>query len=203
MSKKTQNQHDDGELTMGYSFILDKKNSNDSAFLISYDLISRFGIVPSFKPQSNEVLVNKISKLKETLEVVEKIDDLLALSKKQFPSSKQYLFDVLSEVMQDFYSEEDNAPISIDSLKGMLIFLFSLEQFTEPTISISDSGLFYIDWEKNHNDSLTIRFKNNFMLEYSLFQPSLHTNKLAIRNGQTHVLDFEADIRKLGIKTCK
>jgi hypothetical protein len=136
------------------------------------------------------------------LEKVSTITDVLAVLKTRTPFQYQYLFKIISEAIDDFRPDEI-VPISVSSLKGMLVFLFSLERFAVPSISISDTGIFYIDWKHSFKDSLTVRFKSNLILEYSLFQPSMHTDKLLIRNGRVHVLDFESDIRKLNIKTHK
>jgi len=130
-------------------------------------------------------------------------NDPINFAKSVFPESKQYLFELLTEVIEEFYQEEEHSDISTESLKGILLFLYSLKKFKEPQISISETGVFYIDWEEEINDSLTIRFKDEFLLEYSLFQPSEYTDKWNIRNGKIHVLDFINDLSKLGIKLHK
>lgn len=84
-------------------------------------------------------------------------DDPINFAKSVFPKSKQYLFEVLTEVIDEFHQEEQLSDISAESLKGMLLFLYSLTKFKEPEISISETGVFYIDWEEEINNSLTVK----------------------------------------------
>ncbi len=137
--------------------------------------------------------------LTRSLEKILDINELIHFGKRVFPESKQYLFELLTELIEEFDLEEGD-DLSVGSLKGMLLFLYSLKKFKEPDISISETGLFYLDWEEEMNNSLTVRFRDDFILEYSLFQPSNHTDKLNIKNGKVHVLDFKEDLSKLGIK---
>ncbi len=146
--------------------------------------------------------VSLIKNFSHSLQNIADINGLTDFAKRVFPRSKQYLFGFLAEVIEDFYLEEGDE-LSVESLKGMLLFLYSLKRFKEPEISISETGIFYIDWEEDANNSLTVRFKDDFLLEYSLFQPSNHTSKWNIRSGKMHVLDFKDDLSKLGIKLHK
>ncbi len=154
--------------------------------------------VPSkFEQKSEDISIKDIH---NSLKGISDINDLINFGKRVFPESEQYLFELVAEAMEDFDPEEEGDEISVESLKGMLLFLYSLKRFKEPEISISETGVFYVDWEEEVNDSLTVRFKDDFLLEYSLFQPSVHTDKWNIRNGKMHVSDFKDDLLKLGIK---
>jgi len=137
-----------------------------------------------------------------SLETISDKNDLISFAKRRFPKSKQYFLDLLTEAIKDFYEEEDTE-ISIESLKGILFFLYSLTKFKKPDISICETGLFYIDWEEEKNNSLTVRFKEDFFIEYSLFQPCEYSEKWNIRNGMVHILNFKNDLSQLGIKLHK
>jgi len=154
--------------------------------------------VPSkFEQKSEDISIKDI---RNSLKTISDINDLINFGKGVFPKSEQYLFELATEAIEDFYPEEEGDEISVESLKGMLLFLYSLKRFKEPEISISETGVFYVDWEEEVNNSLTVRFKDDFFLEYSLFQPSVHTDKWNIRNGKVHILDFKDDLLKLDIK---
>ena len=154
---------------------------------------------------------DSIFKARETLRKISAIDELLEYGKKIFPKSKLFLLELIQEELKSFLEEEDSSSNEgrevqermIGSLKSMLLFLFALKRFKEPEISVGESGLFYLDWEEELDNSLTVRFKNDFMLDYSLFQPSAYANKLTVRNGKLPVLDFKNDLSRLNIKLHK
>jgi hypothetical protein len=186
------------DMPFEYSRFLDKTGKTSSPH---YTLFKINGVVPPIVQKAENIPVRK--DIRNSLENISDNNDLIDFSKKVFPKSKQYLFDLLTEVIKDFYQEEENSEFSTESLKGILLFLYSLKKFKRPEISISETGVFYIDWEEEINNSLTVRFKDDFFLEYSLFQPSDHSDKWNIRNGKIHVLDFINDLSKLGINLHK
>jgi len=49
-------------------------------------------------------------------------NDPINFAKSVFPESKQYLFEILTEVIDEFHQEEQLSDISAESLKGMLLF---------------------------------------------------------------------------------
>jgi len=150
--------------------------------------------------QNNTKLYLNYHEFNNKFSVINSTDELLKLAKYYFPKNKLYIIKLIKERIHEFHKEEPEE-VNIDSLKSMLLFLYNLDNYTKPNISISDDGIFYVDWEKHNNDSLTTRFKSNFMVEFSLFQSNSHNNKLAIRNGFLFVLDFISDLYKLDIMT--
>ncbi|WP_204103208.1 MULTISPECIES: hypothetical protein [Spirulina sp. CCY15215] len=96
---------------------------------------------------------------------------------------------------------EEDDELSLESLKTMFLFIGSLENITKPSsLTVSESGLFYLEWEKDKNDSLTLRFKKDYYLDYVIFKPSLYINKRIILNGSMYVLDMIDYINDLNIK---
>ncbi len=184
-----------------YSHYSSKKNSPfHNLHPFSYNEKKEKYFLYLFVQQKSKTTENKLKNIINALIKVRNINELIKLAKEKFPESKQYLFDIIEKEVEAFEEEkEEDIGISLESFKGMLLFLYGLSSFAKPEISISETGVFYLDWEKADNNSLTIRFKDNFFLEYSLFSPSKYTDKLNIRSGMIHVLDFKKDIDRLGI----
>ena len=86
---------------------------------------------------------------------------------------------------------EEDYDLSLESLKALLLFIGSLENISYPnSLTVSENGLFHIKWKKDRKNSVTLRFKNNYFVDYVIFKPSSHINKRIILNDSMYVLDM-------------
>jgi hypothetical protein len=137
-----------------------------------------------------------IDEIKNNLSNLSNYHDIIEFGKTIFSSSKHDLFQRIIELNNVFEDEEDG-DISIESLKSMLLFLFCLNQFNQPTITLNDLGIFQTRWKKDRNNLLTTSFIENWSLNYVLFLPSEYTDDRIILNGAMNVLDFVGYLLKI------
>jgi len=124
---------------------------------------------------------------------------IISLFKSKYSVSQQFIFERLLTLKQMVeYETEDE--LSLESLKGLLCFLYLIKDFNEPVISINDSGDFQLNWHTDRNNLLTLSFKENYVLHYVIFTPSSYTFKRIIFNGQMDIIDFKDYLIKLDIK---
>lgn len=115
----------------------------------------------------------------------------------EYQNIKKEAIDILEIIITEYELDENKKP-SLSSLNSLLLFLNNLDGLNiNYIISISESGIFYLDWDENENISLTIKFKSSFMLEYSIFHTSVYSNKRNVFNGRVNVLDAVFIIKKL------
>lgn len=101
-----------------------------------------------------------------------------------------YFFKRIRE-LEELCAEEDDVEISLESLKGMFLFVGTLGKISKPSsLTVSDNGFFYLEWETDENNSITLRFKKDDFCDYVIFQPSSHLSKRIILNGSMYVLDL-------------
>jgi hypothetical protein len=124
------------------------------------------------------------SEFKSHIESIFNFSELIELTKKIFP---KYFAERIIE-LKNLEPEEE---ISIESLKSMLLFLFSIKKFRKSAITLNDVGIFQARWKRSRNDSLTTSFIDNWSLNYVIFKPSRHASKRIILNGKMNVLDFK------------
>jgi hypothetical protein len=124
------------------------------------------------------------SEFKSQMEYLFNLNELIEFTRNNFP---KYLAERITE-LKDSEPEEE---ISIESLKSMLLFLFSIKKFKKPTITLNDAGTFQARWKTGRNNSLTTSFIESWSLNYVIFKPSRHASKRIILNGKMNVLDFK------------
>lgn len=129
-------------------------------------------------------LYSNANKFKSRIESIFKFSELIEFTRNNFPN---YLAERISELKNSDPEEE----VSIDSLKSMLLFLFSIRKFKKPTITLNDMGIFQTRWKTDRNNSMTTSFIENWSLNYVIFKPSRHASKRIILNGKMNVLDFK------------
>jgi len=101
-----------------------------------------------------------------------------------------YFFNRISELKELCASEEDY-DLSLESLKTMFLFIGAMGSISKPSsLTVSETGLFYLEWEKDRNNSITVRFKTDYFLDYVICKPSLHIDKRIVFNGSIYALDL-------------
>ncbi len=136
---------------------------------------------------------------KDCLEKSSTYNEIMEFGKNRFPIAKRYLLQRLSELK--YLSDlEEGEEISSDSLKSMLLFLFSVKSLKKPVITLNDMGIFQTSWKKDRKNLLTTSFIENWSLNYVLFRPSHHTSERIILNGVMNVLDFKDYLLEMGLK---
>ncbi|MCP4346568.1 MAG: hypothetical protein GY795_13710 [Desulfobacterales bacterium] len=128
--------------------------------------------------------------------------EILNCSNSKFPESEKYIFQRLKD-LNTMLDTEENEQMSLESLKGLLVFLYSIKSFRKPTITLNDLGYLQLNWKKDKNNLLTLNFKENHLLHYVIFMPSHYTSKRIILNGAMNILDFKHYLSKLGLKLHK
>ncbi len=111
-----------------------------------------------------------------------------------------YFFKRIRE-LEELCAEEEDVEMSLESLKSMFLFVGTLGNISKPSsLTVSDNGLFHLEWETDENNSITLRFKKNYFSDYVIFLPSLHLTKPIILNGSMYVLDLINYLNNLKIK---
>ena len=73
----------------------------------------------------------------------------------------------------------------------MFLFIGAMGSISKPSsLTVSETGLFYLEWEKDRNNSITVRFKTDYFLDYVICKPSLHIDKRIVFNGSIYALDL-------------
>jgi hypothetical protein len=137
-----------------------------------------------------------IDEIKNNLSNLSNYHDIIEFGKTFFSISNHCLLERIIELKELFEDEEDG-DISIESLKSMLLFLFCLNQFERPTITLNDLGIFQTRWKKDRHNLLTTSFLENWSLNYVIFLPSEYTDDRIILNGAMNVLDFVGYLLKI------
>lgn len=142
------------------------------------------------KPEKPNDFIKKIKK-------VSLLDKIVTIAESFFADTKKYLFKRIKELVDLFDEEEEQ--ISIGSLKSMLIFLFSINKFSKPVITLNENGTFQISWKKDNNNLTTLRFKDKETLDYVIFKPSKYDKNPIILNGSMNIFDFKNYLMQLGL----
>ncbi len=139
---------------------------------------------------------DRLNQFRILLKETQTLNEILTETGPFFPSDKQYLFVRIKE-LGEMFDEDEDSQISVDSLKSMLIFLFSLNEFARPRLTLNENGTFQAGWRKNNNILITLRFKEDEFLDYVIFRPSNHIKKPIIFNGNMNIFDFKDNLRNL------
>lgn len=103
--------------------------------------------------------------------------------------------------LKELCDVEEDYDLSLESLKTVLLFLGIIPTISKPTsLTVNENGLLHVEWQKDRQNSLTLRCKDNYFLDYVIFKPSLYIDKRTILKGSMYVLDFVDYIRSLEIK---
>jgi len=155
-------------------------------FLEKSNLNKNFDIYPSENKNRKK---NQYEKFIFQLDSLLGFDDIIVFLEKRVSSNKIYLSQRIKELKELCDSEQD-CDISLDSLKSMLLFIFVVKNFSKPSLTMNESGYFQLSWRKNINNLITLRFKNEYFLDYVIFKSSRYFEKRLILNGSMNILDF-------------
>jgi hypothetical protein len=145
------------------------------------------------KQTKKSIKIDEIDKLSTFKEILKYGIDVIKLK-------DDYLFKRIRELKELCDSEEDH-DVSLESLKGMFLFIGATGNISKPSsLTVSESGLFHLEWEKDRNNSITVQFKKNYFLDYVIFKPSPHINKRIILNGSMNTMDLIDYLKDLNIK---
>jgi hypothetical protein len=136
----------------------------------------------------------------EDLKKSKNLDDVLKLAKTFF-SERKHLSNRLEQLIS-FYNEEEEeeeGEISVESLKSMLVFFSEKVKFNSPSITLSEDGIFQVNWRKDNLNLITLRFKNENSADFLIFESSQYTDKPEISNGSKTVFKLVEDIKKLNL----
>jgi hypothetical protein len=147
----------------------------------------------SFPKQKNKFKIEEIDKLLT-------FEEILKYGIESIKLKDDHLFNRIRELKELCDCEEDY-DVSLDSLKTMFIFVEAIGNISKPSsLTVSESGLFYLEWERDRNNSITVRFKKDYFLDYVIFKPSLHIDKRIIFNGSMYALDLVDFFKDLNLK---
>ncbi len=138
------------------------------------------------------------SSLVDCLKGLSDFSEIMLASKMKFPETKKDILQRIGYLYRLFESEEGEA-LSLESLKGVLVFLYSIRGIRKPTITLSDSGFFHLSWKKSKESALSLLFKEEFSLHYVLFMPSRSPDRRVILNGSMDLFDFKNYLSRLGV----
>ncbi|MBP0021918.1 MAG: hypothetical protein J7647_30725 [Cyanobacteria bacterium SBLK] len=146
-------------------------------------------------------LQNKSKQIsKDTLDNLFIFEEILNYSL-NFVKLKDDYFSQRIRKLKELCDLEDDYDLSLRSLKTLCLFLGSLENISKPnSLTVSEDGLFYMRWKKDKENGLTVRFKENYFVDYVIFQPSLYINKRIILNNSMYVLDLIDYLDRLKIE---
>jgi len=146
------------------------------------------------RPKRESIEIDKLDKLSSFEKILEYVINLIELK-------DNYLFNRIRELKELSDADED-CIISLESLKSMFLFVGKIGNFSRPhSITVSENGLFYMEWERDNNNSITLRFVRDYFLDYVIFKASSHIkNKRIIFNGSMSVMDMIDYLNDLNIK---
>lgn len=128
--------------------------------------------------------------MKEELDKLATFEEILKYGIDNIKLKDDYLFKRIRELKEVCDSEEDY-DVSLESLKTMGLFLEAIGSISKPSsLTVGESGCFYLEWEKSWNNSITLRFKKDYFLDYVIYRPSSHRDKRIIFKGSMHALDI-------------
>ncbi|MFM7405248.1 MAG: hypothetical protein ACKO3K_00890 [Cuspidothrix sp.] len=158
--------------------------------------------IEEYKPQNSENPKKKLIKICE-LEKLSTFREIVDYGFDTIRLKDDYFFNRIHE-LKELCDEEEDCDLSLESLKSMFLFIGTIANVSKPSsITVSESGLFYLEWEKDRNNSITMRFKKDYFLDYVIFRPSSHTSKRIILNGSMNTMDFIDYLNNLNIKIHK
>jgi hypothetical protein len=183
----------EGKYSFGFDFSETKENE---IIITTNNLTNRIEEHKPEKPgvqEKKSISIDEINQLSTFYEIVKYGINAVKLK-------GDYLFNRIYE-LKELCDEEEDCDLSLESLKSMFLFIGTIANISKPSsITVSESGLFYLEWEKDRNNSITMRFKKDYFLDYVIFRPSSHTSKRIILNGSMNTMDFIDYLNNLNIK---
>ena len=138
-------------------------------------------------------LANKNSKnIDEWVSELDKLsnfDDTISFLERNISSNNFYLLSRLKE-LKVLCDLEADCDIELKSLKSMLLFIFIVQSFSKASLILNESGYLQLSWRKDRNSLMTLRFQDDYILDYVIFIPSSYIQPRIILNGSMNVLDF-------------
>lgn len=141
----------------------------------------------------------------EALDRFDTFEDIIASAQETFIKSN-ISFTYLSERIDRLRlmaEEDDETSVSLPSLRGLFLFLFTLQEYDKPQITLNDKGLFQVNWRQTRDNALTVNFKDAQIANYVLFRPSRHTDKRTILNGIMSIFDLRDYLAELQVQVYK
>ncbi|MDF0555822.1 hypothetical protein [Kamptonema sp. UHCC 0994] len=155
-----------------------------------------------YKSQNLETTKNKSSK-RDEIDKLSTFEEILKYAIDAIKLKDDYFFNRIRELKELCDSEEDY-DISLESLKTMFLFVEVIGSISKPSsLTVSESGIFYLEWERDKNNSITLRFKKDYFLDYVIFKPSSHINQRIILKGSMYALDLIDLLNGFNIKIHK
>jgi hypothetical protein len=183
----------EGKYSFGFDFSETKENE---IIITTNNLTNR---IEEHKPEKPGVQEKKSISIDE-INQLSTFDEIVKYGINAIELKGDYLFNRIYE-LKELCDEEEDCDLSLESLKSMFLFIGTIANISKPSsITVSESGLFYLEWEKDRNNSITMRFKKDYFLDYVIFRPSSHTSKRIILNGSMNTMDFIDYLNSLNIK---
>lgn len=156
-------------------------------------------IIQEHKTDSKEKSQNKSIKIDE-LDKLSTFEEIVKYGINIINFQDDYFVNRINELKEICNLEEDY-DISLESLKSMFLFVGRVGKISKPSsITVSENGLFYVKWQKDRKNSITVRFQKDYFLDYVMFKPSSHTNKRIILHGSMSVMDLVDYLNDLNVK---
>ncbi|MDY6783982.1 MAG: hypothetical protein SW833_15790 [Cyanobacteriota bacterium] len=166
-------------------------------FLIKLNKRTRFDF--QFPSVSEREFFSKRSIKIDELDKLEDFETLLKYGIDIIQLKDDYFFNRIRE-LKELCDLEEDYDLSLESLKTLLLFVGSIENMSKPSsLTVSEDGLFYLEWEKDRKNSVTARFKKDYFLDYAIFQPSSHIRKRIVYSGSMYALELIDYFDKLSI----
>lgn len=154
------------------------------------------------KSQNIEITKNKLSK-RDEIDKLSTFEEILKYGSDAIKLNDDYFFNRIRELKELCDSEEDY-DVSLESLKTMFLFVEAIGSISKPSsLTVSERGIFYLEWERDRNNSITLRFKKDYFLDYVIFKPSSHIKQRIILKGSMYALDLIDLLNGFNIKIHK
>jgi len=125
--------------------------------------------------------------IRDEIDRLSTFDQLLSYCTNTIRLKDDYWLSRLQE-LKELCDLEEDYDLSLESLKTMVLFLGAIPTISKPTsLTVNENGQLHVEWEKDRNNSLTLRCKENYFLDYVLFKPSLYVDKRTILKGSIWV----------------
>ncbi|MBE9200777.1 MULTISPECIES: hypothetical protein [unclassified Nodularia (in: cyanobacteria)] len=145
------------------------------------------------KQKTQSIKIDEIDKLSTFEDILKYGIDVIKLK-------DDYIFKRISE-LKELCDLEADYDVALESLKSMFLFIGTIRNISKPSsITVSETGLFYVKWQIDRNNSITLRFQKDYFLDYVIFKPSSHTSKRIILNGSMNAMDLIDYLNDLNIK---
>lgn len=178
-----------------YPFQLDKVDQNEYSIITKNKPI----VFQEHKSDNLEKPKNQSSKIDE-IDKLSTFEEILKYGIEAIKLKDDYFFNRIRELKELCDSEEDY-DVSLESYKTMFLFVEAIGSISKPSsLTVSENGIFHLGWERDKNNSITLRFKKDYFSDYVIFKPSSHISKRIILNGSMYALDLIDYLNDLNIK---